>query len=157
MLSSFSSLARTMIFCNVAAFFLLALPYFWPLPGEQSRPVKLEEKVIEAETSQVTEINVASVLERPLFQLNRRRAKSAPKPEVKAPVTRERQITPYELVGVVGSKDSQRKAYLYNKNSQQTVSISVGQDLDGWIVMEISDRMITLGLGEKRRSLELAN
>jgi len=158
MFSSFSPLAKTMLFGNFAVLLLFLAPYFWPLPGELSRPVKSAETTAFNEIIDATNVDISTLLSRPLFQVNRRQAKAAELKTVNAPVAlKKQQLMPFELVGILGSKNNQRKAYLFNKNSQQTLSVLVGQSIGGWVVVEISERVVIIESEESRRTLELTS
>lgn len=149
-------LLRTALMLNLFALFLLFVAANWPLPGEGSRKLKDTDALVVEEASVAQAQDVSGILERPLFHENRRAAQSPKIALTAAPIQRDIE-PPFNLVGILGSQSGGRTAYLFNKNSQETVSAKVDQQAGGWLVVQIETDSVTIEAEGVRRKLDMQN
>ncbi len=134
---------------------MLTFVYLVPLPDSNIglNSTRAQNDIFSGLKSLDTDTSL--VLARPLFHRNRR----PPAKEVKIAVPEAPEVrreVPYRLVGVVGSSETNRSAYLQSTDTNETIVAKVGSTVDVWIVDTIGSNFITLVHDGERKVLELS-
>lgn len=151
-----SPLIGTLSLSTFLVFVLLLSVRIWPLPNSVDEDASTPSSEGDQRTivRRQAELNIA--LARPIFHQNRRppQAREAEQVQIAEP---KRAEAPYLLVGIVGTADDNRSAYILNQETQETVAAIIGQQLGAWKVDTIGTNFVTLTLGEERRVIQLAD
>jgi general secretion pathway protein N len=97
--------------------------------------------------------NLEATRDRPLFSPQRRPNAEAP-PEEAAVVEESPENLPFELTGVVIGSDT-AIAILRNRDTQETVRLRQGENLEAWSLQEVATRHVVLRQEERQVRLEL--
>lgn len=151
-----SPLLRTILLMNLCAVLLLVAASNWPLPGQGSRNLPDTETLFIEDEVGAQAQDVSGILERPLFHENRQKTLPKKVAQQAAPIKRDVE-PPFNLVGVLGSRTGGRTAYLFNRNSQETLSVKVDQLAGDWRVVQIEAAFIVLEAGGMQRKLDMQN
>lgn len=149
-----SPLFRSLMCLNLLVGLSLFGANYWPLPqplsteGEQVSASDIADYLGEGDAL------LAETLERPLFHQNRRPPREVQKVQAPAPVVRKPRFV-LQLVGVMGAASSDQTAFLLNTDSQATHTAKIGQIVDGWSVVSVDARTVTLTKDGEQKTLEL--
>lgn len=129
---------------------LLISSHWWPLdvspPGRRAGTAL--SAVLPGKTT--TSPDDGPALARPLFHENRRPAVAVPK-AVAVPAAAPKPVEfSYDLSGVMRSRDGGYVAYLSHRTSAETVSVRMGDTVEGWTVETISERAVTVQIGKRQ-------
>lgn len=150
-----SPLIGTLLLCNVFAGLLMGTVYLLPLPGPDQSQSSAETTENQNNRQGSREIDLQTALARPLFHENRR----PPQQEVAAPVVEAAPVKlkpPYQLVGILGSTEANRTAYLQHTQSQETVAAKINEPAGDWRIVQIGTNFVTLELNGEREVIQLS-
>lgn len=151
----FFPLTRTVFVVAAFAVILGVVASHWPLPAVDSETLPEVAAELEAAAPTVSVGDVAHILERPLFHGNRRKPVAVAKV---APKAKPRRVEiPFKLAGIVGADATGRTAYLLNTNSQETIAVKQGQEVDDWRIVEITANAVVIDGAGTRRTLTMTN
>lgn len=147
-------LLKSLIFVNAVAVIILALPFFWPLPSAKIEHRSQDLNVLEQFLGTATSFDTSPAREKPIFHENRRSiAKAAQAPTVQAP-TREK-VFEFQLVGIMGSTDGRRTAYIQNIQSGETLSVQESNIVMDWTISAIEAERLIVTSGANRKIIAL--
>lgn len=150
-----SPLIASLVVTNCLGLAIVAAAAFLPLPDtSDSRSAPTGPSAKES-TLRDQGLDLSKALDRPIFHVTRRKPQqrvAAPKQE---PV-QEKVEAPYSLVGVLGSSEAQRTAYLQHNETQETLVVQLGSTIGSWRVDTIGTNFVTLVMGEDRQVIQLA-
>ncbi|NVJ70805.1 MAG: hypothetical protein HWE08_10655 [Alphaproteobacteria bacterium] len=151
-----SPLIVSLFLVNGVSLLVGSFAFVLKLPEPDEQAVSSLEEVLSKDLKDVREAEMQRALDRPLFHFNRRKPqalepKAAPK-EIKAKIE-----APYLLVGIMGSSETSRTAYLQHAETKETVVARMGDAIGDWQVDSIGSNFITLVFDGERRVIQLAD
>lgn len=155
MKGAITPLVRFLAAGHVAALALLMLASAWPLPDIDVRQVDGVVADLETAAPTASAHDIDEILERPIFHAGRRKP-AVVQETAQAVVTPRALRMPFQLMGILGSGTG-HTAYLFNQDTQETISVNSGSQAGAWRVVDVSDSTVTLEAGDAVRTLRMAD
>lgn len=156
MMTLFSSpIIRLLVAVNVLTLMALAIPKIWPLPEADTYVAPNNNEVLSDFLGGNGSIDQSPARSRPIFHENRRPPQIKTE-SVQAPVREVRKEFAFNLVGIVGSSQGQRTAYIQNSETGETLSVQESNIVADWTISKVEADHILVENESDQRRIELS-